>query len=182
MCSPDEPSDRRFAPSEGRPREIRGQPRRGFPDSLTLIRATGTATNFGEVSRADRSAAWTLSLLHCANSGHWLVCSIKRRGGLEIWRMNTHMYARVAPHVHNTLDKKMARKPGTRTSGDFILFDVFYEDGTQRSNRKVPSSALGGADKDEPARGVIEEQDAVIAEKSGVPRAAIKGLRRAGTR
>jgi hypothetical protein len=30
----------------------------------------------------------------------------------------------------------MARKPGTKTSGEFALFDVFYEDGTQRSNRR----------------------------------------------
>ena len=32
----------------------------------------------------------------------------------------------------------MARKPGTRTVGEFVLFDVFYEDGAQRSNRRVP--------------------------------------------
>ena len=36
----------------------------------------------------------------------------------------------------------MARKPGSKASGEFALFDVFYEDGTQRSNRKVPQSAL----------------------------------------
>jgi hypothetical protein len=28
--------------------------------------------------------------------------------------------------------------------GEFVLFDVYYEDGTQRSNRKVTSGALGG--------------------------------------
>ena len=65
-------------------------------------------------------------------------------------------------------------------SGDFALFDVLYEDGTQRSNRKVPNSALGGADKDDPARRIIEEQDKVIADKSGIPRPAIKTVRRAG--
>ena len=74
----------------------------------------------------------------------------------------------------------MARKPGTRSIGDFALFDVFYQDGTQRSNRKVPSSLLGGLDGDEPARGVIEEQDRAIAEKSGLPVAQIKSIRRAG--
>jgi len=78
------------------------------------------------------------------------------------------------------MEKTMARKPGTRTSGEFVLFDVYYEDGTQRSNRKVPSSALGGLDGDEPARAIIEEQDRVIAEKSGMSRGAIKSLRRAG--
>src|SRR3954452_15921001 len=40
----------------------------------------------------------------------------------------------------------MARKPGTRV--EFVLFDVLYEDGSQRSNRKVPSAVLGGLDDD----------------------------------
>ncbi len=66
----------------------------------------------------------------------------------------------------------MARKPGTRAVGDFILFDVVYEDGSVRSNRRVPASALGGLEKDEPAKAIIAEQDSVIAEKSG--RAALK--------
>jgi hypothetical protein len=76
----------------------------------------------------------------------------------------------------------MARKPGTRIVGEFVLFDVIYEDGTQRSNRKVPSSALGGPDGDEPARAIIAEQDREIAEKSGMPRGPIKSVRRAGTK
>jgi hypothetical protein len=76
----------------------------------------------------------------------------------------------------------MARKPGTRTIGEFVLFDVVYEDGTQRSNRRVPGSALGGLEGDEPARAVIEEQDAEIAAKSGMPRSPIKSIRRAGTK
>jgi hypothetical protein len=72
----------------------------------------------------------------------------------------------------------MARKPGTRA--EYVLFDVFYEDGTQRSNRKVPSTVLGGLDGDAPARTIIDEQDRVIAEKSGLPALAIKSVRRAG--
>ena len=36
----------------------------------------------------------------------------------------------------------MARKPTART--EFVLFNVIYEDGTQRSNRKVPADILGG--------------------------------------
>jgi hypothetical protein len=76
----------------------------------------------------------------------------------------------------------MARKPGTRTIGEFVLFDVVYEDGTQRSNRRVPVSALGGLEGDEPARAIIEEQDAGIAAKSGMPRSPIKSIRRAGTK
>jgi len=61
----------------------------------------------------------------------------------------------------------MARKPASRT--EFVTFDVFYKDGSRRSNRKVPSSVLGGLDLDEPARAIIEEQDRLISEKSGVP-------------
>jgi len=74
----------------------------------------------------------------------------------------------------------MARKPGTRV--EFVLFDVFYEDGTQRSNRKVPSTMLGGLDGDAPARAIIEEQDRLIAEKSGLPMMAIKSVRRSGAK
>ena len=72
----------------------------------------------------------------------------------------------------------MARKPGTRA--EFVLFDVFYEDGTQRSNRRVPSTALGGLDGDAPARAIIDQQDRLIAEKSGLPAVAIQSVRRSG--
>jgi hypothetical protein len=70
----------------------------------------------------------------------------------------------------------MARKPATREG--FVLFDVLYEDGTQRSNRRVPSEILGGLDGDAPARATIEEQDRIIAEKSGKPAVAVKSIRR----
>jgi hypothetical protein len=72
----------------------------------------------------------------------------------------------------------MARKPTTRT--EYVLFDVVYEDGSQRSNRKVPADLLGGLDKDEPARGFIMEQDRDIAEKSRRPALAIKSIKRSG--
>ncbi len=72
----------------------------------------------------------------------------------------------------------MARKPTART--EFVLFDVIYEDGSQRSNRKVDASLLGGLDGDEPAKAAIEEQDRAIAEKSGQPPLAIKSLKRSG--
>jgi hypothetical protein len=74
----------------------------------------------------------------------------------------------------------MARKPATRA--EFTLFDVVYEDGSQRSNRRVPSAVLGGLDGDAPARAIIEEQDRLIAEKSGIPAPAVKSIRRSGTR
>lgn len=70
----------------------------------------------------------------------------------------------------------MARKPTART--EFVLFDVVYEDGSQRSNRKVDSALLGGLEGDEPARTAIMAQDRAIADKSGVPPLAIKSIRR----
>jgi len=74
----------------------------------------------------------------------------------------------------------MARKRAT--VGEFDLFDVVYEDGTQRSNRRVPSALLGGLDGDAPARAVIEEQDRLIAEKSGKPAVPVKSIRRSGVK
>jgi hypothetical protein len=74
----------------------------------------------------------------------------------------------------------MARKPGTRA--EFVLFDVVYEDGSQRSNRRVPTEVLGGLDGDTPARTVLEQQDRAIAEKSGQPAVPIKSLRRSGAK
>ena len=73
----------------------------------------------------------------------------------------------------------MARKPGTRSVGEFALFDVHYEDGSQRSNRWVPLAVLGGLDGDAPARAAIAEQDAAIAEKSGKVPLQIKSVVRA---
>ncbi|MBJ6986717.1 MULTISPECIES: hypothetical protein [unclassified Devosia] len=72
----------------------------------------------------------------------------------------------------------MARKPTART--EFVMFDVVYEDGSQRSNRKVDAGLLGGLDGDEPARAEIEAQDRAISEKSGMPPLAIKSLSRSG--
>ena len=55
----------------------------------------------------------------------------------------------------------MARKPGDKS--EFVLFDASYEDGTQRSNRKVPRELLGGLDGDAPARTFLMQQDREIA-------------------
>ncbi len=74
----------------------------------------------------------------------------------------------------------MARKPATRA--EFTLFDVVYEDGSQRSNRRVPTEVLAGLDGDAPARAIIEEQDRLIAEKSGTPAPAVKSIQRSGGR
>lgn len=76
--------------------------------------------------------------------------------------------------------KCMARKPTKRT--EFVLFDVFYEDGSQRSNRRVPADALGGLEGDKPAQYIIEQQDREIAAKSGQTPLRIKSVRRAGAK
>ena len=72
----------------------------------------------------------------------------------------------------------MAKKPTARS--EFVMFDVVYEDGSQRSNRKVDASLLGGLDGDESAKAAIEEQDRAISEKSGLPPLAIKTIKRSG--
>jgi hypothetical protein len=74
----------------------------------------------------------------------------------------------------------MAKKPSPRA--EFVLFNVVYEDGSQRSNRRVAADLLGGLDGDEPAREEIEAQDRAIAEKSGMPPLAIKSLKRVGAK
>ena len=72
----------------------------------------------------------------------------------------------------------MPKKPGSNS--EFVMFDVLYEDGSQRSNRKVPRALLGGLDGDKPAQGFLIEQDREIAEKTGKPPLGIKSIMRAG--
>lgn len=76
----------------------------------------------------------------------------------------------------------MARRPTTRRVEEFAFFDVLYEDGTQTSNRKVPSSELDDLDGDLLAKPYIEAQDRKIAEMSGRPRTAIKSITRSRRR
>ena len=76
----------------------------------------------------------------------------------------------------------MARRPTARRVEEFVFFDVLYEDGTQSSNRKVPSSELNDLDGDLPAKTYIEAQDRKIAEVSGKPRGPIKSVMRANRR
>jgi hypothetical protein len=52
----------------------------------------------------------------------------------------------------------MARKK-ERTDSSVVLFDVFYQDGSRASNRKVPGAELGGLDGDAPAMTFIMDQD-----------------------
>src|SRR3546814_8080456 len=43
------------------------------------------------------------------------------------------------------LEKPMARKSKKSLDSTYVLFDVVYQDGTQTSNRKVPSAEIGRA-------------------------------------
>jgi hypothetical protein len=65
-----------------------------------------------------------------------------------------------------------------RIESSFVAFDVTYADGTRSSNRRVPSTALGGLDGDTPAQEIIQEQDAAIGAASGKPRPAIVSVAR----
>jgi hypothetical protein len=76
----------------------------------------------------------------------------------------------------------MAKRPGTNVKNEWAFFDVVYEDGSQRSNRRVPLALLGGIEQDAPARGYLIEQDREIAEKSGQPPLEIVSLRRVGAK
>jgi hypothetical protein len=64
----------------------------------------------------------------------------------------------------------------SRAASAFVMFDVVYQDGTRRSHRKVPASALAGLDGDAPARGIIEAQDREIAAASGRPASDVKSI------
>lgn len=70
------------------------------------------------------------------------------------------------------------RKKSKPLPRGFVLFDVLYEDGSRASNRRVPAEILTGLDADQAVRATIEDQDNLIAERSGKPRLQIKQLTR----
>jgi hypothetical protein len=76
----------------------------------------------------------------------------------------------------------MGRRERAKSVAEFVFFDVLYEDGARSSNRKVPSSELGGLDGDTLAKPYIEAQDRKIAEMSGRPRGVVKSLTRSRLR
>jgi hypothetical protein len=76
----------------------------------------------------------------------------------------------------------MAKKPGSNPKREYVFFNVVYEDGSQRSNRRVPAALLDGLEKDEPALGYLIEQDREIAEKSGRAPLKIEKIVRAGAK
>jgi len=73
----------------------------------------------------------------------------------------------------------MAKKPTSRT--EMVMYDVIYEDGSQRSNRRVPADLLEGLDGGEDAvKAELARQDLEISEKSGLPPLMIKTIKRSG--
>lgn len=69
--------------------------------------------------------------------------------------------------------KKTKIKP---VDGDFLFFNVVYEDGLQTSNRKIPNAELPAFDLEHAVKAMIEAQDRKIAELSGNPRGRIKTI------
>jgi hypothetical protein len=67
-----------------------------------------------------------------------------------------------------------------RLDTDTVLFDVFYEDGSRASNRKVPAALLGGLDGDAPALTHIMGEEQRFAELAGRSPKSIKRLVRSG--
>ena len=76
----------------------------------------------------------------------------------------------------------MGRRGKVRQIGDFVLYDVLYEDNTRTSNRRVPSLELNDSDGDLLAKVYIEAQDRKIAKVSGRPRTPIKSVTRSPRR
>lgn len=70
------------------------------------------------------------------------------------------------------------KKPTAKVQ--YALFDVLYADGTQSSNRKVPSYELEGLDSESRIRQIIEEQDLKIIQQSGRALPPIKSVVRSG--
>jgi hypothetical protein len=65
----------------------------------------------------------------------------------------------------------MAEKPNSKPES--VLFNVFYEDGTQISNRRVPGNLIGQLDAEQRIQAYIEQQDEEIAQQSGKQRGPI---------
>jgi hypothetical protein len=72
----------------------------------------------------------------------------------------------------------VAAKPKSRA--EFVLFDVVYDDGSRRSNRRVPADLTTGHDSDVAIRACIEEQDREIAARANTVPARITTIKRSG--
>ena len=72
----------------------------------------------------------------------------------------------------------MARKKPKPVESGYALFEILNEDGSRRSNRRVPRSLWGRLDGDEQAWKVLEEQDNAITEKADWLHIPIKKIMR----
>lgn len=70
----------------------------------------------------------------------------------------------------------MARKPASKI--EYVFFDVVYEDGSQRSNRRVLRDLTIGDEAEDRIRADLEAQDRAIAERSGRAPLEIKTVKR----
>ena len=68
----------------------------------------------------------------------------------------------------------MPKKPNPKPES--VLFNVYYEDGSQTSNRRVPGHLLSMLDSEEQIQTFIETQDREIGERSGKPRGAVSSI------
>ncbi len=76
----------------------------------------------------------------------------------------------------------VSRKKAPPIAGEYLLYDVLYDDGMRTSNRKVPSADLQEWDVEGSVRAIIEAQDREIAERSGKRRGTITSITPAGGR
>ncbi len=60
--------------------------------------------------------------------------------------------------------------------GEFLLFDVLYEDGSRSSNRKAPAPEKAGEEGEDAVKAYLEAQDRKIADASGKSRGEIKAI------
>jgi hypothetical protein len=69
----------------------------------------------------------------------------------------------------------MARKKPSGRS-EHSAFNVFYADGSQTSNRRIPKAQISPIDRDESIRLFFEAEDRAIETRSGRKRAPIKSI------
>ena len=73
----------------------------------------------------------------------------------------------------------MPKKP--QAAVEYVLYDTFYDDGSQRSNRRLPASILHGPDApDKAALALLAQMDREISEKSGQAPKEISSVKRSG--
>ncbi len=66
------------------------------------------------------------------------------------------------------------KKPGAKVG--YMAFDVFYVDGSQTSNRRMPKDDISTIERDASIRNFFEAEDQEIENRSGRKRAAIKSI------